>query len=244
VKNAVIGIAAVCGLAAAASAQTFTLGQGQLEYRVVADHTTVTGAADALVHMALQVRYVGGDVRATSLGATHGSIRSNEADSSGTLLRDSVRTAPFGNNDFGVVARTGMTEGHRELFAGGSSNNNADQNGGNASAGGGFNPNNGGGEFRWAPGLAGFQSILAFDNASTGVGRPDGSGDGLLISSASSTTTTALTATTAASSRPPASRPTSPAGTPSSSSSTSSPTSRPAPSASITPRSAPPPTPA
>lgn len=181
-KNALIGIVAVAGLASAASAQQFTLGAGQLEYRIVADHTTVTGAADALVQMALQVRYVGGDVRVTSLGATRGRIASNEADTAGVLARSSVRQAPFGNNDFGVVARQGVTEGHRELFAGGSSNNNADQNGGNPAAASGQNPFNGGGEFRHAAGLAGFGNILAFDNATTGVGRNDGSGDGLLIS--------------------------------------------------------------
>jgi hypothetical protein len=183
VKNAVIGIAAVAGLAAAASAQTFTLGAGQLQYRIVADNTLVTTApGDNVVQLALQVRYTGGDVRVASLGATRGRIASNEADSAGVLARASVRQAPYGNNDFGVLARQGVTEGHRELFAGGSSNNNADQNGGNPASSTAGNPNNGGGEFRFAPGLAGFGNILAFDNATTGVGRPDGSGDGLLIS--------------------------------------------------------------
>lgn len=181
-KNALIGIVAVAGLAAAASAQQFTLAAGDLEFRIVADNTEVTGAGDNLVHMALQVRYVGGNVLVTSLGATRGRIASNEADSAGTLARSSVRQAPYGNNDFGVLARQGMTEGHRELFAGGSSNNNAPQNGGNSGAADGQNPFNGGGEFRHAAGLAGFGNILAFDNATTGVGRNDGSGDGLLIS--------------------------------------------------------------
>lgn len=183
-KNAVIGIVAVAGLAAAASAQQFQLGAGQLQFRIVANNTVVdeTIPGDNVVQLALQVRYTGGDARVASLGATRGRIASNEADSAGVLARSGVRTAPYGNNDFGVATRQGMTEGHRELFAGGSSNNNADQNGGNPASSTTGNPNNGGGEFRWAPGLAGFGNLLAFDNATTGVGRPDGSGDGQLIS--------------------------------------------------------------
>lgn len=169
-KNALIGIVAVAGLAAAASAQQFTLAPGNLEFRIVADNTQVDGPADAVVKMALQVRYVGGDVRVASLGATRGRIDSNEATGRGTLTRSLVRLAPFGNMDFGSATQNGMTAGHRELFAGGGANGNlAVQNGGP-------------GPFIGADGNVGFIGLLAFDNATTGVGRPDGSGDGLLIS--------------------------------------------------------------
>lgn len=168
-KNALIGIVAAAGLAGVASAQSFTLAPGNLEFRIVADNTQVDGAADAVVKMALQVRYVGGDVRVASLGATAGRIDSNEAAGSGLLDRSLVRSAPYGNNDFGTATNRGMTQGHRELFVGGANNNNAAQNGGTA-------------PFSGADGNVGFQGLLAFDNASTGVGRPDGSGDGQLIS--------------------------------------------------------------
>jgi hypothetical protein len=184
VKNALIGIVAVAGLAAAASGQVFQLAPGQIQYRIVANNTTVEQAVagDNVVQLALQVMYTGGDVRAASLGGSRGMIMSGESDASGVLARSGVRTAPYGNNDFGIATRQGMTEGHRELFSPSGSNNNAPQNGGSNTAPDINNLFNGGGEFRHAPGLAGFQNILAFDNASTGVGRPDTSGDGQLIS--------------------------------------------------------------
>lgn len=167
-KNALIGIVAAAGLAGVASAQSFTLAPGNLEFRIVADNTQVDGAADSLVKMALQVRYVGGDVRVASLGATRGRIDSNEAAGSGDLTRSLVRSAPWGNIDFGTATQNGMTVGHRELFAGGGpGGNNAPQNGGVA-------------PFFGADGNVGFQGLLAFDNATTGVGRNDT--DGELIS--------------------------------------------------------------
>lgn len=181
-KISSFAVVALAALGTAASAQQFTLGAGQLEYRIVADRFGSVSPGDGLVHLALQVRYIGGDVRVASLGATRGRIVSNVADTDGILARSGVRQVPYGNFDFGAAARQGMTEGHRELFAGGSINNNADQNGGNPAAASAQNPFNGGGEFRFAAGLAGFGNILAFDNATTGVGRPDLSGDGSLIS--------------------------------------------------------------
>jgi hypothetical protein len=184
VKNALIGIVAVAGLAAAASAQTFELLPGQIEYRIVANNLVVDEAiaGDNVVQLALQVRYTGGNNLAASLGATRGAIQSQEADSAGVLARSSVRQAPYGNNDFGLLARQGMTEGHRELFNLGAANNNAPQNGGNSAAADINNLHNGGGEFRWAPGLAGFQNLLAFDNATTGLGRSALDSDGVLVS--------------------------------------------------------------
>ncbi len=181
-KSSLAFVAAIAGLTASASAQQFELGAGQLEYRIVADRTSVVGLDDDDIRLALQVRYVGGDVRVASLGATHGRIVSNELDASGVLDRPSVRQAPFGTIDFGPTARRGMTASHRELFTGGVTNNNADENGGDPNASSAGNPNNGAGEFRWAPGLAGFGNLFAFDNAATGVGRSDPSGDGELIS--------------------------------------------------------------
>jgi len=158
---------AFAGLCTAAHAQ-FTLLPGQIEFRVVADNTVVTGLGDNVVRMAMQVRYVGGDFRAASLQATRGRIDSNEPVGGGTLNRSLVRSAPWGNNDFGTAVQTGMTAGHRELFQGGPGNN-APQNGGP-------------GPFLGADGNVGFQGLHAFDNATTGVGRTDASGDGLLIS--------------------------------------------------------------
>lgn len=189
-KNALIGIVAVAGLASAASAQTFVLGPQQIEYRIVADNLVVDQAVagDNFVQLALQVRYNGGNPLAASLGATRGGIRSGEADTAGILDRTWGRTGPFGNVDFSnnpvnpAQRRVGMTDGHRELFAGALPANNAPQNGGNPNLADLNNTFNGGGEFRWAAGLAGFQNILAFDNATTGVGRPDTSGDGEFIS--------------------------------------------------------------
>lgn len=163
------------GLARVASAQSeLVLTPGEIEYRVIADHTLVTSPDDALVYLALQVRYVGTDVRAASMGGSRGRIVSSEADVAGVLTRTGVRDGPLGNLDFGPPTRRGMTESHRELFSGGGSpNNNADQNGGNPAAATALNPHNGAGEFRWAPGLAGFGNLLAFDNSGSGIGRSD-----------------------------------------------------------------------
>lgn len=186
-KNALIGIVAVAGLATAASAQNFVLLPGQVQFRIVANNTTVEEgvAGDNVVQMALQVRYNGSgpnQALAMSLGAARGSIRSGETDTWGTLARSGVRTAPYGSPDFGLAARQGVTEGHRELFAGGAPINTAPQNGGNPNSADLDNPFNGGGEFRWDATHAGFDNILAFDAASSGVGRPNDDGLGTQVS--------------------------------------------------------------
>lgn len=181
-KNPVLVFAVCAGVAGAARAQQFVLTPGQLEFRIVADSAAVA-PGNSVVQLALQTRYVGSDMRATSLLAARGRIASGESDGAGVLGRSSVRQAPFGNVDFGVASRRGMTEGHRELFQGGLANNNSDANGGNPEVPSVRNPHNGDGEFRWAPGLAGFGHLLAFDNVTTGVGRSDDNGaDGALIS--------------------------------------------------------------
>lgn len=181
-KIGLFAIVAGTAVATGAFGQSLVLDPGDLEFRIIADNTLVSPGSN-FVQLAMQVRYVGGDVRVMSLAGTRGRIASGEADAAGVLDRAGVRDLPFGTFDFGPAARRGMTGGLRELFSGGGgANNNADENGGNPGAASGGNPHNGGGEFRWAPGLAGFGNLLAFDVSTSGVGRDDFSGDGTLIS--------------------------------------------------------------